>query len=152
MKLTDIIEEKENSICLDILNGKCFYVPFKYEDELNNDIIEEDNSTHYTEYALNECNRIRKENDLPLINYHNDNTKEMHFAFIKNMSLNKKYLPLFSNIEDLRKIFPSNKYRVCLEGKNIIETFVNQCSGIKVDEFVIETDKLKSIGFNIHNS
>lgn len=145
-KVSDVFQgrsqiEREKKILHEINDGKLYYVPFLYSEETENVELDEDT------YCLSNCLSHKPED---VVLKYVDGDKEMDFSRLKNAQSGKEYFPLFSSVKLLREAFPVETARICLCGKEVIEKFAGQSSGVIVDlSDVITNEFMRQFGYNV---
>lgn len=100
-----------------------FIMPMKYTDEKDKEEINDD--TIY--YSVNAANiESNKEQDIKLCD------KEINLYTIVNSGNKKTYLPLFNSVEEVHKIFPKNKFRLCKVTYDDIKEELNLYDGVVI--------------------
>lgn len=137
-------EKKARAVLKGIEDGDGYYAPFCYEGE-EDETQPDDDEVHYSEEAL-----LPKDSDGTTVPHHVDSGKTMRFIKIKNSSTGDEYLPMFTSVERLRKIYPRKIARVALVGKKYVENFALEGKGILIDcGTPILNDFISKCGFEL---
>lgn len=132
-----VIKEGSNNI-------GTFIMPMRYTDENINEDISDDSI--YCSIDASKIKNINEEQqELKIAE------REMNFYTIVNSGNQKTYLPLFNSPEEVRKIFPKNKFRLCKVTYEDIKEKLIPYDGVVIGPTTLSTMIPKELALKIYD-
>jgi len=119
-----------------------FIMPMRYTDENDKEEVN-DKTIHYTENSAKIENFGEGQQEVKISN------KKMNFYTIMNSGNQKTYLPLFNSAEEVRKIFPENKFRLCKVTYEDVKQEMLPYDGVVIGPTTLSTIIPKELAFKI---
>ncbi|MDO5517377.1 MAG: SseB family protein [Clostridium sp.] len=121
----DIIKDGSNKTGI-------FIMPMRYEDENDQEEINDD-TIHYSVNAAKIDTNKENQVEIKIAD------KQMNFYTIVNSGNKKTYLPLFNSADEVQKIFPKNKFRLCKVTYDDVKDKLEPYDGVVIGPTTLST-------------
>lgn len=121
-----------------------FIMPMRYTDEDDKEEINED-IIYYSANAAKIQSEKEEQQEIKVCG------KEMNFYTIVNSGNQKTYIPLFNSEEEVHKIFPKNKFRLCKVSYEDIKEKLIPFDGVVIGPTTLSTIIPKELAFKLYD-